>query len=135
MRIASGFLAVLFAGAAVVQVNDPDPLLWMVIYGAGAVCSGLYAVGIRAVRLSAVVSGACGLGALVLMICLVEAGTFLDETGTEMTGVVEEGREMMGLLIMAVWTGGLAWWEHTVHSRPEERPDWIEFVGDTLVRL
>jgi hypothetical protein len=88
--------------------------MWMVIYGAGAACSGLYAIGIRAVRLSAVVSGACGLGALVLMIRLVEAGTFLDETGTEMIGVVEEGREMMGLLIMAARTGGLAWWEHMV---------------------
>jgi len=48
------------------------------------------------------------------MIRLVEAGTFLDETGTEMIGVVEEGREMMGLLIMAARTGGLAWWEHMV---------------------
>jgi hypothetical protein len=110
MRIASGIVAVLLASAALVQANDPDPALWMGAYGAAAVCSGLYAVGRPPVRLAIGGAAACGLGALYLLGRVVWAGAFLDETGAEMIGVVEEGREMLGLWLVASWTSVLAWW-------------------------
>jgi len=84
-------MTVLLAGAAIVQGNDSAPFLWMAVYGAGALCSGLYTVGVRSARLSAVVSGAYGLGAVYLMSRIVGNGTFLDVTGTEMIGAWSRG--------------------------------------------
>jgi hypothetical protein len=84
MKIFSVVMAVLLAVAALLQTNDPDPFLWMAVYGAGALCSGLYTVGVRSARLFAVVSGACGLGAVYLISRIMENGVFLDETGREM---------------------------------------------------
>jgi hypothetical protein len=37
MRILNFILAVMFLGFAFVQVNDPDPVIWILIYGAMAV--------------------------------------------------------------------------------------------------
>ncbi|MCY2685671.1 transmembrane 220 family protein [Salinimicrobium sp. TH3] len=36
MRIFNALFAIIFLFSAIVQYNDPDPLLWMVIYGYGA---------------------------------------------------------------------------------------------------
>ena len=43
MRYVNGFFCVLFALFAVVQYNDPDALVWIVIYGLVAVWTGLAA--------------------------------------------------------------------------------------------
>ncbi|HYI78522.1 MAG TPA: transmembrane 220 family protein, partial [Chryseolinea sp.] len=37
MRIVNFILAVLFLLFAFVQINDPDPVIWILIYGAMAV--------------------------------------------------------------------------------------------------
>jgi hypothetical protein len=39
MRIVNFLLAVMFLGFAFVQINDPDPVIWILIYGAMAVTS------------------------------------------------------------------------------------------------
>ena len=44
MRVLYGFAAVLLAFFVVVQVNDPDPLRWMAIYGAAAFWAGAAAL-------------------------------------------------------------------------------------------
>lgn len=36
MKFINAFFAVLFMIAALIQLNDPDPLLWMGVYGYGA---------------------------------------------------------------------------------------------------
>lgn len=59
-------------GAAAVQYNDPDPALWMAVYGVVALCSALYVLGQ----------------------VLTSVG-FFDPTDQEMLGVTEAGREGM----------------------------------------
>lgn len=39
MRIVNSILALMFMAFAFVQVNDPDPILWILIYGAMAAVS------------------------------------------------------------------------------------------------
>jgi hypothetical protein len=70
MRYVNGFFCVLFALFAIVQYNDPDAILWMLIYGITAVWAGLAAfrtgrfahnpllLGAFAVTLVAMVAGA-----------------------------------------------------------------------------
>jgi hypothetical protein len=60
-RIANGVMAVLFAFAAAVQDNDPDPLRWMAMYGLGMLACGLALAG----RLPRLLPALAGLGALV----------------------------------------------------------------------
>jgi hypothetical protein len=50
MRYVNGFFCALFALFAVVQYNDPDAILWILIYGITAVWAGLAAF--RPVRLA-----------------------------------------------------------------------------------
>lgn len=45
MKITNGILAILFLIFALLQLNDPDPWLWVVIYGAVAVACGATALG------------------------------------------------------------------------------------------
>jgi len=40
LRILNGLLAALFAYAAVVNLNDPDPVQWVALYAAGAIATG-----------------------------------------------------------------------------------------------
>jgi hypothetical protein len=109
VRIASGLAALLFAFAAAVQYNDPDPLPWMAIYGAATISSAL-----AAARLS-FTPGAAATG----LVALAWAGwlaprvvghtSFADLFGH--LGMVdvhaEEGREMIGLLLVAGWMAAL----------------------------
>lgn len=45
MKIVNLFLAVMFVVFAFVQINDPDPVIWILIYGAMAVICVLAAFG------------------------------------------------------------------------------------------
>lgn len=108
----------LFASAAVVQTNDPDPSLWVVAYGAVALCSGAYGAGYRPTFLSVTISAFLGLGAVYRAVQIVGTGAFLDATGTEMIGVTEHGRELLGLLLAGGWAGILGWWGRARRSDP-----------------
>lgn len=112
LTITNGLLLVLFGWAAAVQYNDPEPILWTTIYGAGALCCALYMVGQLPRWLALLVSGACLVGALYLLVRVVGPIGFFDPTGQEMMGLQEETREMFGLLTIALWTGVLAWRVH-----------------------
>lgn len=114
-RVLNGLMMILFATAAAVQYNDSDPALWMAIYGAAALCCALFLVGQGPRWVAATLSGAYALGGLYLLARVFGLTGFLDPTGQEMMGVTEPGREMVGLLLTAGWTGALALWG----SQPE----------------
>lgn len=117
-RVLNGLMTILFAAAAVVQFNDPDPALWIAIYGAAALCSALFLFGQCPRWMAATLSGAYTLGVLYLLAQVFGMVGFLDPTGQGMMGVTEPGREMMGLLLTAAWTGVLARWGQAPGSDP-----------------
>lgn len=104
-------LALLFAICVGVQVNDPDPLRWMAIYGVSALLMVGAARGRSLPTLGLFVTVAALLGAMVRLPAL--AGPPPLET--------EEGRELLGLLMVAA----AAW--ASVHD------DWVaRFRGDAV---
>lgn len=96
-----------FALFAIVQYNDPDPLLWMVLYAVTALACVLY----HLKRLPP--AAAAGWGALALLMGLylayrvISQGQFFFD---------EEGREMMGALLIMLWMAVLY-----VRGRKQER--------------
>ena len=103
-------MAVLFLFGAAVQYNDPDPLRWIAIYtAAGAVC-GLAAMQ----RLHWWLAAAVGAVALVWAVTLAPRA-FPNVRLLEMFSAwemanqrIEEGREMYGLLLIALYLSVLA---------------------------
>lgn len=109
VHIVNGIMLALFVTAAVVQFNDPDPALWVSVYGSAALVCALFMAGRLPVWLAALSCGVYTLWGLYLLLPIIGPEAFYDTTGREMMGVMETGREMMGLLIMAGWTGFLTW--------------------------
>ena len=107
-RLLNGLMMVLFAAAAVVQYNDPDPALWMAIYGSAALCCALDLGGRLPLWAPTLLSAIYAVGAVYLSTQVFRGVGFLDPTGQEMIGVKELGREMLGLLLTAGWTALLA---------------------------
>lgn len=112
--VSSGIWGLAFGWAAAVQYNDPDPGLWMLLYG---VASGLSLFGVvrpgarRLVRAERVWAMIAGLGAMVSLAACFEAlkttGVALDwkevfGPGGMMAPGVEEMREAMGLAIVSL---------------------------------
>lgn len=104
-------MAILFSLSVGLQENDPDPIRWMLLYGAAGVC----AAALPYKRVAAIPSLAVGLIALVWGVyCLSEvlgvihfSDLFLKMS--EKGGAVEVGREAGGLVIVAViMIGGAA---------------------------
>ncbi len=105
MRYVYIAVALLFLSFCAVQYNDPDPLLWIAIYGYTAVLTGLAAFGIHTpLAIPGVIF--CLAGFFVLF-PFVNAGWYDSE----------EGREAFGLLLSALWMGFLLlqW----IRSRPK----------------
>jgi hypothetical protein len=111
LRILATLMGVYFVSAAVLQYNDPDPVQWMAIYGAAALACGLalvqrlwrwYAVGVAVVAAGWAATLAPGVIGRVAPRDLFAAPGML-------TPGVEEAREMLGLVIVVVWMGLLAW--------------------------
>ena len=106
-KIGSAVMGALFVYAAVVQYNDPDPLQWMIVYGVAAILCGLFLFGRLSVALTAMIVGLGVVWSAYLAFRLISQGMFFDEN--QMVGIAEEGREMLGLLIIVGWISFLGW--------------------------
>ncbi|UWX53951.1 transmembrane 220 family protein [Maribacter litopenaei] len=94
-----GYLfAVLFAIGAIVQYNDPDSLLWIVIYAISAVISLLFSLNNLRAVVSLVFGTICFIGFMYLYPSDFQ-GFGLNDGDIE---TVELGREAFGLLIIAL---------------------------------
>jgi hypothetical protein len=90
---------------AALQYNDPDPYVWVTVYGLAAVCSVLFAADALPRRVAAAVCGAYLIGGLVLAPRVMGVGVFGPQ---EMMGLTEATREIGGLTLAAAWTGAMA---------------------------
>jgi hypothetical protein len=92
-------MAALFLYAVAVQYNDPDPVVWVVIYGVAAIQSGVIAFRPLPTAIPAITA----------LVALPWAGTLAVRViGRQSLIDSEEGREMLGLLIVAAWMAFLA---------------------------
>ena len=104
MKITSIILALIFIAFAALQYNDPDPLLWMAIYGYVALIPILYLFKIYPIRLIliSILAGLIySLFYLPGVVDWLQQGT-PEELAREMKATkpyIEESREFLGLLI------------------------------------
>jgi hypothetical protein len=104
-RVAAALMCALFAVSLAVQYNDPDPWLWMPIYGLAAVLAGMGAAGRLPVRANGF--------ALVLYLALlalwapglIGARAEAFEHWSMQSPGDEEAREAGGLALCALWSG------------------------------
>lgn len=108
MRQASLILCLLMILFAVVQLNDPDPALWVAIYGYTALIAFM-GFRQRFYPVWAIAGGVAFLGGGLYLLPTEITSWFQAEkqtSGLEMTlPFVEEGREAMGLFICALVMG------------------------------
>src|SRR5262245_11123581 len=105
-KAASWIMAALLLVCVVLQYNDPDPIRWMAIYGAGASTSALLPSRRFAVVVLGYIVGAVAMAWAAYLTHEVWGRVELsDLTGkmSEKGGDVEVGREAGGLWIEAVW--------------------------------
>ena len=100
LRIASIVMLVLFISWAGFQYNDPDALLWVLVYASAAVLTLFYLLGRNSRAASLAYVTLCVLYAVYLIVRIVIAREFIFD---------EQGREMMGLLICGGWISFLAY--------------------------
>ena len=104
-KIADTLFLLMFVFSVVVQVNDPDPLPWMAIYGAAALACLLSLLG-KLPWWLAVITGLIALAwAATIAPRVVGQVPFMDMFAEfEMRDIaVEESREMYGLLLIGGW--------------------------------
>lgn len=110
-RGVNGLATCVFLFFAVVQNNDPDPLRWMAIYLAAALCCALELIG----RLRWPLPAVTAVAALIWMgiwaprvVGKVDWGHALSSSGMSSGDPrEEEARETGGLVITAVWSAAL----------------------------
>ena len=93
LRVVHGVSAVVFVLFALLQLNDPDPLPWLLVYGMTAVTAGVGAAGIT------VPSSRWGLVAVALV-----WGFFLATTIEQFSLQDEVVREVAGLAVVGLWS-------------------------------
>ena len=105
LTIINYIMLIAFLVSVIVQYNDPDPLLWMVVYGIATVICILAAFDRLNWGMSAVMALATLGGAMFLAPRVIGKVAFMEifESMQMKTIVVEYAREMGGLLIIAVW--------------------------------
>ncbi len=97
-KVAGGVFAFLFLISAVLQYNDPDPLLWIAIYGMAT----LVTLGFVFNKVSYIVPAFVGLlGAIGFFLIFPEKfeGFAIGQGDIKN---IEEGREAFGILIIAI---------------------------------
>ncbi len=104
-RIADSIFLLLFAFSVVVQLNDPDPIPWVLIYGAAAVACALTLAGRQRWLFPVLVGIIALMWAATIAPRVVGQVPFMDMFAEfEMKDIgVEESREMYGLLLIGGW--------------------------------
>ncbi len=97
-RIFGYIFAILCLISAVLQYNDPDPLIWMLIYGTAAAASIAFSLK-KLVSLIPLILGFLGMVGFIYVFPQHFQGFDLSN-GTLKN--VEEGREAFGLLILSI---------------------------------
>ena len=111
MRAVNGLFSVVLWVFAIAQYNDPDAVLWFLIYGVPAVWTGL-----AAWRPGSLSASPAALGALAVCLILSLAGMiYMWPAEFSTWWDAEEVREGMGLMIVtaALLVAGLTWWRRT----------------------
>ncbi len=105
MKILNYIMAAMFLFSVVVQYNDPDPLVWMTIYGAALAVCVLEILGRNRWYFPAMVGAITLVWALMLVSQVLGKVAFseLFEAWEMKDQRVEVAREMGGLLIVAFW--------------------------------
>jgi len=105
LRVAAGVFALLFALTAALQFNDPDPLLWSLLYAAVALASARVAAGrlpgMATFGLACVLAAAFVFWAPALRDV---SGEALQSFGMSGAAREEEVREAAGLGLALAWT-------------------------------
>ncbi len=108
LRVAAGAFTLLFVFASLVQLNDPDPVMWVTLYGLVAGVSARVAagrsLGVWTFALLAVLAVVFALWAPSLRHF---SGEALQSFGMSGAPEEEEVREAIGLGLALVWTGVL----------------------------
>lgn len=102
---ANGFMLVLFASWAMFQYNDPDGLLWIVVYGLAVTGIVLFEYDRAPARPLWVLSGIMVLWGIYWGVQFAGQPALLMPDAPMF---VEEGREMVGSWIVAAWMALLA---------------------------
>jgi hypothetical protein len=104
-RAANLVMTAAFVFSVAVQYNDPDPVRWMLIYGLAASACILNLRGRLRWPFSALVGAVALIWALSISPHVIDKTTFADmfQSFHMINEVVEEAREMGGLLIVAFW--------------------------------
>ena len=95
MRLVSLAMAALFVYSVAVQYNDPDPIIWMAIYGGAALFSILCTFRRIPFALLLVYGLVSLIWAATIAPLVIGKQSLIDS---------EEGREMLGLLLVTVWS-------------------------------
>jgi Transmembrane family 220, helix len=108
MRILNSLLAIMFLAFAFLQVNDPDPVLWILIYGAMAAVS---VMAIFEYYIPALLY-ALALGYMIYLVILFpgvmtwynspDRSLLFDDLAKMQYYYIEEAREFLGLMICQV---------------------------------
>ena len=128
-RAANVVMLLLFAGSALLQLNDPDPAAWIAIYTAAAVLCAAELRGFLRPLYPALLSLTALTWAATIaprVLGKVPFAAMFAEFEMRDLGV-EESREMYGLVIVAVWMAVLALvarkYRNRTRSQRRERSD------------
>jgi hypothetical protein len=127
LRLANWVMTAAFLFSVAVQYNDPDPVRWMLIYGLAALACILHLRDrLRWYLPTAVGATAFGWAAS-LVPDVIGKTTFGDmfQSFHMINSVVEEAREMGGLLIVAAWMAVLVF-----VSKPDRAVEMPRRKGD-----
>jgi hypothetical protein len=108
MKIVSAILAIMFLSFAYIQLNDPDPILWIAIYLAMvAVCvlsifNKYYKTAMAALALGYVVYMAILFPGLLEWLQSTDRSLLFDDLAKMQHLYIEESREFLGLFICLV---------------------------------
>ena len=97
-KIIAVVFSLLFIISAGLQFNDPDPLLWIIIYGIATMFSGLYIMGKLPSKVLLFIVGLAFAGFIISFPETFEGF----EVGKGDPKNIEEAREAFGLLIIAI---------------------------------
>ncbi|CAN5404489.1 hypothetical protein BH10BAC4_BH10BAC4_02960 [soil metagenome] len=121
MKVANILLSIMFLGFAALQYNDPDPIIWILIYGAMAVDCGMAAFNRYIRNLIRLQAAGYVLYAGILFHGVIDwlkspdPSLLFNDLAKMQYPYIEEAREFLGLLICL---GVLAW--YWVRSAPNK---------------